>query len=180
MIEGQKVRIRAIEKSDIDEILGWINDGEVMKNLLMRYPVSRYQEEKWIERALDDAVGRNKVFAIETKEGEYLGGIGLHNINWENRNAEAGIVIGKKEHWNKGYGTDAMMTILDFAFNQMNLHRVYLRVYEYNARGIRSYEKCGFKQEGVLRDDRYTNGEYHHTVMMGILKEEFNHIKKDS
>jgi RimJ/RimL family protein N-acetyltransferase len=179
MIEGKKVRIRAIEKTDIDEIMNWINDPEVMQNLFMRYPVSRFQEEKWIERTQDDSNPRNKVFAIETKDCVYLGGIGLHAINWENSNAEVGIVIGKKEHWNKGYGTDAMMAILDFAFNQMNLHRVYLRVYEYNARGIRSYEKCGFKQEGTLRDDRYTDGEYHHTMMMGILKEEFNLIKKD-
>jgi RimJ/RimL family protein N-acetyltransferase len=178
MIEGKKIRIRAIEKTDIEEIMRWINDPEVMENLLMRYPVSRYQEEKWIERALDEGNSRNKVFAIETKQGEYLGGIGLHAINWENGNAEAGIVIGKKEHWNKGYGTDAMMTILDFAFNQMNLHRVYLRVYEYNARGLRSYEKCGFRKEGILRDDRYAQGEYHDTIMMGVLKDEFKKTPK--
>ncbi|KPJ62633.1 hypothetical protein AMJ44_15390 [candidate division WOR-1 bacterium DG_54_3] len=176
MIEGKKVRIRALEKTDIDEIMKWVNDEEVKDNLLMRYPVSRYQEEKWIETALDDSNQRNKVFAIETKEGIYLGGIGLHRIDWENRNAEAGIVIGKKEHWNKGYGTDAMMAILDFAFSQMNLHRVYLRVFEYNLRGIRSYQKCGFKKEGVLRQDRYDNGEYHNTVMMGILRDEFKKL----
>jgi len=90
----------------------WVNDEEVKDNLLMRYPISRYQEEKWIESALDDSNQRNKVFAIETKDGIYLGGIGLHRIDWENRNAEVGIVIGKKEHWNKGYGTDAMMAII--------------------------------------------------------------------
>ena len=173
MIEGRNVRIRAIEKTDIDEIMGWVNDPQVKENLLMRYPVSRYEEEKWIERALDDDGHRNKVFALETKDGIYLGGIGLHRIDWENRNAEAGIVIGKREHWNKGYGTDAMMAILDFAFNQMNLHRVYLRVFEYNQRGVRSYQKCGFKKEGVLREDRYIGGEYRDTIMMGILKDEF-------
>ena len=176
MTEGRKVRIRALKKTDIDEIMKWINDPEVMENLLMRYPVSRYQEEKWIEKALDDSNPRNKVFALETKDGVYLGGIGLNATNWENRNAEVGIVIGKKEHWNKGYGTDAMMSILDFAFNQMNLHRVYLRVFEYNLRGIKSYEKCGFKKEGIIRDDRYVNGEYHDTIIMGILKGEFKKI----
>jgi RimJ/RimL family protein N-acetyltransferase len=174
MIEGKKIRIRAIEKTDMDEIMKWINDREVMDNLLMRYPVSRYQEEKWIETALGGDSQRNKVFALETKDGVYLGGIGLHRIDWENRNAEVGIVIGKKEYWGKGHGTDAMLAILEFAFNQMNLHRIYLRVFEYNLRGVKSYEKCGFKQEGLLRQDRYCNGRYHGTIMMGILKDEFN------
>ncbi len=173
MIEGEKVRIRAIEKSDIAEIMKWINDPEVKSNLLMRYPVSQYQEERWIETALGTDNQRNKTFALETKDGVYLGGIGLHKIDWENSNAEVGIVIGKKEYWNKGYGTDAMMAILDFGFNQMNLHRIYLRVFEFNQRGIRSYEKCGFKKEGILRHDRYREGRYYDTIMMGILKEEF-------
>jgi len=151
----------------------WINDPEVKSNLLMRYPVSQYQEERWIETALGTDNQRNKTFALETKDGVYLGGIGLHKIDWENSNAEVGIVIGKKEYWNKGYGTDAMMAILDFGFNQMNLHRIYLRVFEFNQRGIRSYEKCGFKKEGILRHDRYREGRYYDTIMMGILKEEF-------
>jgi len=179
MIEGKKIRIRAIEKTDIDEIMKWINDREVMDNLIMRYPVSRYQEEKWIEKALDESSPRNKVFALETKDGVYLGGIGLHRIDWENRNAEAGIVIGKKEYWNKGYGTDAIMTLLDFAFNRMNLHRVYLKVYDFNLRGIKSYEKCGFKREGALRHDLYVNGRYHDSIFMGILKDAFKKIPND-
>ena len=179
-MEGKKVRIRAIEKTDIDEIMKWVNDPEVMDNLLTRYPVSRYQEEKWIEKALDGTNDRNKVFAIETKDGVYLGGIGLHRIDWENRNAEVGLVIGKKEYWNKGYGTDAMMTILDFAFSHMNLHRVYLRVYSFNERGIRSYEKCGFRNEGIMRDDLFAHGKYHDTIIMGILKHEFEKMQKQS
>src|SRR5882672_9909700 len=71
-------------------------------------------------------------FAIETLGGEYLGGCGLHRIDWIDRNAEVGIVIWKKEYWGKGYGSDAMMVLLRCAFRKMNLHRVFLRVYEDN------------------------------------------------
>jgi RimJ/RimL family protein N-acetyltransferase len=179
MIEGKRVRIRALEKTDIDEIMKWVNDPEVTSTLVIRYPSSRYEEEKWIEKMLEATDARNKFFALETKDGIYLGGIGLHNINWESGNAEVGIVIGKKEYWSKGYGTDAMMTLLNFAFNQMNLHRIYLRVFDFNPRGIRSYEKCGFKKEGVLRNDLYTSGEYHDTIIMGIMKEEFEKLLKE-
>jgi RimJ/RimL family protein N-acetyltransferase len=179
MIEGKIVRIRALEQTDIDEIMKWVNDPEVIDNLLMRYPVSRCLEEKWLEKAYDTSDMRNKTFALETKDGVYIGGIGLHKINWENRNAEVGIVIGKKEYWGKGYGTDAMLALLDFAFNHMNLHRVYLQVYDFNVRGIRSYEKCGFKKEGALRDDRFSRGKYHDTIIMGILKEEYEKIRQD-
>lgn len=98
---------------------------------------------------------KNKVFAIETGKGEYLGNIGFHNIDWKNRNAEVGIVIGKKEYWDKRYGTDAMYTLLDFAFSRMNLHKICLSVFDFNLGATRSYQKCGFKKEGNLREMFY-------------------------
>lgn len=176
-MEGKKIRIRALEKRDLDEIMKWVNDYEVTRTLTsFLYPTSREQEEKWLEKAIEPNE-RNKIFVIETKKGEYLGNIGFHNIDWKNRNVEVGIVIGKKKYWNKGYGTDAMMTILNFAFNRMNLHKVYLRVYNYNKRGVRSYQKCGFKKEGILREMFYNEGKYYDVVMMGILKREFKKSK---
>ena len=172
-MEGKKVRIRALRKKDLGEIMKWINDYEVTRTLAsFLYPTSQEEEIKWLENTLQPN-DRNKAFVIETKKGEYLGHIGLHRIDWKNRNAEVGIVIGKKKHWNKGYGTDAMMTILDFAFNRMNLHKIYLRVFDFNKGAIRSYEKCGFKKEGLLREIFYNEGKYHNLVMMGILKKEY-------
>ena len=70
-----------------------------------------------------------------------------------------------------------MMTILNFAFNRMNLHKVYLRVYDYNKRGVKSYQKCGFKKGGILREMFYDEGKYYDVVMMGILKREFKKSK---
>ncbi len=177
-MEGKKTRIRALEKTDLDEIMKWVNDYQVTRSLVsFAYPASRAKEEKWLEKMIEPD-DKNRVFAIETKKGKYLGNIGFHNIDWKNRNAEVGIVIGKKRYWNKGYGTDAMMTILDFAFNRMNLHKVYLEVFDVNARGIKSYLKCGFKKEGHLREMFYNEGKYYDTVMMGILKREFEKNKK--
>ena len=94
-------------------------------------------------------------------------------VDWKNRNAELGIAIWKKDYWGKGYGADAIKTLLKYAFHELNLHKVYLRVYDFNKRAIRCYEKAGFKKEGILREVFWRNGKWHDTILMGILQSEF-------
>jgi len=173
-MEGKLVRLRRYEPSDLDELMRFVNDEEVTRNLgsLLTLPVSRLAEEGFVENVSRGSHNDHE-FAIETLGGEYLGGCGLHRIDWIDRNAEVGIVIWKKEYWGKGYGSDAMMVLLRCAFRKMNLHRVFLRVYEDNERAIRSYEKCGFQREGVLRETRFIDGRYLNALVMGILAPEF-------
>ena len=116
---------------------------------------------------------REKVFAVETSEGRLIGSIGLRDINWIERKAELGIMIGEKSCWDLGFGTAAVRELLRIGFGKMNLHRIYPRVYQNNLRAIHVYRKCGFQQEGVLRDDHFSQGQYHHTLVMGILRGEF-------
>ncbi len=85
-----------------------------------------------------------------------------------------GIVIGEKAYWGQGYGSDAICAVLRFAFQELNLHRVYLRARADNARGIRAYEKCGFRHEGQLREAIYSNGRYYDELWMGVLRPEFD------
>ena len=177
MLSGKLVNLRPYDMSDLDEVMEWINNQEVRQYLSLIYPCSRIQESEWIEKATHQQ-GNEVLLAIETKDHVYLGGIGLHKIDYINRHSEIGIAIGKKEYWGKGYGTDAMLTLLDYAFNQLNLHKVYLRVFSNNPRGIRCYEKCGFRKEGVQREHRYRNNKYYDDVLMGILKKEFRKRKK--
>ncbi len=174
-MEGKLVRLRAYERSDLEAVMAWVNDEEVKHFLggpMLTYPVSRVQQEQFLERASRQS-DDHKTFAIETLTREYIGGIDLHNINWIDRHAEIGIVIGIKKNWSKGYGTDAMRVLLKLAFEKMNLHRVYLLVFAYNERAIASYEKCGFKREGVLREHRYAQGKYHDAIVMGLLESEY-------
>ena len=119
-----------------------------------------------------------KNLVMETKEGVYLGQISLHKIDWKNSNAELGIVIGNKEYWGKGYGTEAIKILLQHAFNQMNLYKIYLQVFEFNQRGIRCYEKCGFTKEGKLRKNHFYKAKYYDVILMGILKDEFEKTNK--
>ncbi|HEV2169455.1 MAG TPA: GNAT family protein [Candidatus Binatus sp.] len=175
-MEGKLVRLRAYERSDLDSIMKWINDEEVTDFLaggMLTYPVSSITEEKFIEAAAHSS-DTEKSFAIETlADRKYLGGVSFHAINWLNRSAGLGITIGDKSFWGKGYGTDAMRVMMRLGFDKMNLHRLWLHVYDYNQRAIASYEKCGFKHEGALREDRFYRGKYHDTIVMGILESEY-------
>ena len=96
MIEGKKVNLRALEKDDIKKAIKWINDPEVIKYLSMVFPISMAEEEKWF----DDYLKRkdDKIFAIDTKDGKYIGNIGLHKMDWINRKVMLGIMIGEKEY----------------------------------------------------------------------------------
>src|SRR5690606_6936574 len=89
------------------------------------------------------------------------------------RSAVLGIMIGEKTHWNRGYGTDAIMTMLAYGFDALNLHRIELTVSEDNARGIACYRKCGFVEEGRLRQNRFARGRYWDSLLMSVLAEEF-------
>ncbi len=170
-MEGSLVRLRPVTREDLPGIVAWIADPEVRRFLGFYRPVSLADEEHWLE-GLGKA-GDQEVFAIETLEGRHIGNTGLHRIHPRYRSAEAGIFIGERDFWGKGYGTDAMRLLLAFGFDQLNLHRVCLHVYAGNHRAQRSYEKCGFVREGVLREAVYKDGRYDDIVVMGILQSQF-------
>jgi len=171
MIVGEKVRLRAVERDDLPRYVEWFSDPEVRRHLLVYLPFSLAQEERWFEGLLERLERQEDVLlAIEAADGVHIGNVGLHRIDWKNRSAELGIVIGDKAYWNQGYGTDAIRTLVDLAFREMNLHRVFLRVDADNARGIRCYHKAGFQQEGILRDAAFREGVYHDQVIMSVLQ----------
>jgi len=174
MIVGKKVRLRPIERDDLPRFVEWFADPEVRRHLLVYLSFSLAQEERWFESHLERLERQEEmVLAIETADGVHIGNVGLHGINWKDRNAELGIVIGEKGYWSQGYGTDAIRTLLGLAFREMNLHRVFLRVDTDNARGIHCYEKAGFRREGTSREAVFKEGAYHDQYVMSILQPEF-------
>jgi RimJ/RimL family protein N-acetyltransferase len=174
MICGEKVRLRPVEREDLPRFVAWFSDPEVRRHLQAYLPFSMAQEERWFE-ALQEriAAGDELLFAIETEGGVHIGNLGLTGINWKDRHAELGIVIGEKSHWGQGYGSDAIRALLRLAFEEMNLHRVFLRVDADNERGIRCYERVGFRREGTLRDATFRKGAYVDQHLMSILAPEF-------
>jgi RimJ/RimL family protein N-acetyltransferase len=133
-------------------------------------------EEQWLEDQLRlEPAAQSYVIEAPRAPEEWapIGVVGFKGLDWRNRLVECGLFIGERSHWDSGYGTDATRTLVRFAFRELNLNRVFLRVYEDNVRAIRCYEKVGFKVEGRLRQDRYRDGRYLDTLVMGLLREEF-------
>jgi RimJ/RimL family protein N-acetyltransferase len=174
MIEGELVNLRALEASDLERNYRWINDREVTRHLGMRYPVPMLAEERWMEAIAGMPMSFTNVwFAVETKDGQHIGNINFHRSDPEDRKARLGFMIGEKSFWSKGYGADALRTLLRFGFDQMNLHRIDLTVDADNARAIACYRKCGLVEEVRMRQERFTRGAYRDQLVMGVLRDEF-------
>ena len=175
MISGKKIRLRALEKSDLAKVWEWVNDEEVMWFWAApRNTQSLAEVEQWFARLQEVAGYSSKQFIIENEEGKTIGRIFYEHLDTRHQRTEVGMQIGEKEYWGRGYGTDAVIAFLDYLFNELGLHRVYLRVQSYNTRALKCYEKCGFIQEGVLRHHCFTRGKYYDELLMGILRDEFN------
>ncbi len=180
MLDGRLVGLRALERSDVERAYTWVNDREVTQYLLMRYPMARAQEEKYLAEAAEQGNSYADVrLAIETKDGVHIGMCGLHHASAEDRHASLGIMVGDKSYWSNGYGSDAVMTLLRFAFDQMNLNKVELGVFEFNERAIACYRKCGFVQEGRRREHYFQDGRYWDIINMSVLRREYDALQLD-
>jgi diamine N-acetyltransferase len=175
MLYSKRLRLRAAEKTDIPRFVTWLNDPEVRQFLLIAYPMSQAFEEKWFESMIEQGMAE-QVLVIERKVGEEyepIGNTSFMHIDWVSRNAEIGIFLGEKRVWSQGYGREAMKLMLRHGFNHMNLHRIYLRVYEHNGRGIKAYEHAGFVHEGRLRQDVFREGVYRDVLIMAVIRPEW-------
>jgi len=173
---GSTIYLRALEREDAPLFVTWLNDPEVTQTLNVYRPVDLTSEEEFI--ATIPKSEHDFVFGVAIRATDRLiGTTGLHDIDWKNRHAAFGINIGAKPEWGKGYGTEAAALTVQYAFETLNLHRVRLLVFESNARAIRTYEKVGFRREGVLREDHFHQGRYWNTITMAILQHEWDRMK---
>ncbi|MCI0405084.1 MAG: GNAT family N-acetyltransferase [candidate division Zixibacteria bacterium] len=176
-LKGKKTILRPLRKAtDFELCLRWINDPEVNPYLLVHFPVTEKKEKEWFDNLANNP--SEVVLGIETLDGRLIGTMGLHRINNKDRTAMTGALIGEKEYWGKGYGTDAKMTILDYAFNTLNLRKVNSSVYAFNKRSLKYNLKCGYKVEGVRKKQIFRNGKYNDEIVIAVFKEDWLPIWK--
>ena len=174
MLQGEKVKLRAIARDDLPRLWEFNNDLEVELagggDPPMPQSLARLQAEFDQQAARGGRDGAR--FAIEA-DGRVIGQCDLHNFGETNRTCELGITIGDRAYWGRGYGRDAVCLLLDYAFRLRNMRKVWLRVNGNNERAIRAYRACGFVEEGRLRNQVWSNGAYVDLAYMGILREEW-------
>ncbi len=147
MYYGEKVCLRAYKEEDIPIALSLVNDKELKKFLVtgIPFPMSPWEEESWVKSQKSTETG-NYNFAIDDiKTKRYIGGCGIQSVNWLARVATVGIMIGDKEYWEKGYGTDAMKVLTKFIFQDMNIHKIRLSTFSFNLRAKNVMKSVGLK-----------------------------------
>ena len=169
---AERVRLRPLRREDGALLYEWITHRELLILNAPYHPVSEVDHEAWVEAMLkkqSDMV----LFVVETiHQNQVIGTCQLLNINWRHRSAELQIRIGSDQHHGRGYGSEAVKCLTEFGFRDLNLHRIYLHVFITNQRAIGAYQKCGFRQEGVLREAAYINGCWTDVVAMALLNSE--------
>ena len=176
MLPGRTVRLRALEREDLKDVVRWFNDPELRALIARSSPLSMAEEERWFDGLLKSTT--ELVLVIETQPttkavARSIGVCGLHRIDWKNRNCVVGILIGAVADRGQGHGTDAMRCLVDHAVVDLGLHRVELEVYSDNTRARRSYEKLGFVVEGVRRQAAFKGGAFKDNVVMSVLAPEW-------
>lgn len=174
MLQGKKVTLRALDRADLPRLSQFNNDLaiEVAGGGDPPWPQSLARLQAEYERRASQGGRDGTEFAIEA-DGLFIGIGALFNWDHVARTCELGITIGDREYHGRGYGSEAITLLLDYAFRHHNAHRVWLTVNGDNERAIAAYERCGFREEGRLREHVWSDGEYVDFVYMGILKDEW-------
>lgn len=167
-----KLSFKKFSREDIPLYYSWRNDMEVAKFDQPGFlrPMSYEEVETWSERMVG---GLTFLICVDDKP---VGTCAFMNYDDRNRNAELALVIGDKSYWSQGVGTMALKELLKMGFDGLNLHKLYLHVFDFNKRAIGLYEKLGFKREGILRDMHFHEGKYEDVLYYGLLASEWRAI----
>jgi len=175
MLSGKKITLVSVEENNLEQLRVWRNRPGLRKYFREHREISKIMQEKWFKKINEDSEQVN--FQIHDKEtNKLIGHCGLYYINWIHRHAEFGIYIGDDNFRNGGWGSDALRTLINYGFDDLNLNRIWCEVYSNNT-ALEVYKHLGFKEEGVLRESYFNEGKYWNSHMLGILKKDYEEKK---
>jgi len=175
ILAGKRVNLRPLVRGDLVYLRKWSEDAEIRGLIGEVAPMSKADCEKFLKKVRADAA-RAWFMVIMKENNKVIGEAGLLRMDRTWRTTDISVIIWEREEWGKGYGSEAILLLLDYAFRQLNFHRVAIGVVGFNERALRFWAKTGFKNEGVQRDGYYYDGKYYDFVMMSILEDEFKEL----
>jgi RimJ/RimL family protein N-acetyltransferase len=174
-LRGKKTILRPYcEESDLARMVRWINDPEVTRFITAFRPMTPQIEKESLERLSNS--DKNMFLVIEVEDGTPIGSVGLHGIDWVNRSATSGAMIGEKDYWGKGYGTDAKMALLNFAFNRLNLKTIKSAAISFNVRSQKALLKQGYREVGRMPQLHFRDGRFHDEVLFILTRKDFMRV----
>ncbi len=177
-LEGKRLYLRPSHVDDAERYYRWLNDREVTRWLLRQTPITLAAEESWLKRTCEQDPREDFHFAITLAEGDcHIGAVGLHRVNWIDRTASAGWLIGEKDEWKKGYGSEAVVLMLRYAFTGLGLRKVTSATLAPNVGSNRIHEKCGYQKIGTRRQHFFRDGALHDEFLWELFAEEFARVE---
>ena len=169
---GNKICLRNLEDSDKDILKNLINDEQTSRNIVgWSKPISSVEHDLWFVNLKNDSNFRY-IIADKSKIEKAYGNAIISRIDWKNRGCSIDIKL-SQEFQGNGYGTETITLLIKYTFEELNMHRIFVNILEYNNQSIRLFEKMGFVKEGMQRKAIYKNGRYNNLLMYSLLKEEY-------
>lgn len=171
-LKGKRLYLRPVWREDVPLMLKWSNDPDLRGLYRARaVPIHQAEADEWIAQLHKRRDSLS--FVVCLNDGPAIGMIGLHTIDWESRVASTEAVIGEKEFWGKGYASEAKIILLHYAFDTLNLHKIWGAIFAFNKASQAYNKKCGYKVEGVQRRQIFANGKYHDRILIAVFREEW-------
>lgn len=176
MKKGQKVILRAVEPKDLQQLKEWRNYEYFKRNFREYLDINDYRQNKWYENEVNNNSSTIMFSIVSLITDELLGCCGLTYINWINKNADFSFYYGKNLEYidNEGLSLEAANILLDYGFNQLNLHKIWTEIYEFDQLKRDFLNNIGFSKDAEIRDNYYYDGKYWSSYIYSILKKEFN------
>lgn len=173
VLVGTKVTLRPPDDPDAARFVEWFADPEVTRYMLRRMALGQRQEEGFLKSIGESTTD---VFWMIEVAGRAIGASGIHRIDWLHAHATTGTMIGVKSEWGKGYGSEAMRLRTDYAFRQLNLHKLSSGAFADNEPSRRALGKAGYREVGVERESFFREGRWHDHWLCEILRSDWEQM----
>ncbi len=174
---GKRVYLRPVIEDDLSKLVVWINDPDITEFLMASVPFTLADERKWYEN-LSNRKDDISLAIVLKETHEIIGMTGIHDIKYRDGTATTGSFIGRKDLWSQGFGTEAKLILLEYAFNTLNLRKICSQVYDFNGRSKKHLENCGYKEEARRKQHIFRSGKYCDEILLAVYRSDFERAWK--